>query len=467
MSFSPGCAEEACGVAVEVSAVEQPSQRPTSLQVLASLHYAMLDNNSPLHDQATFPVLALSNPTRVTHVECERVTSPFGSPSSSVPDCRPLDWPAGVVLGQPDLQDYANYAGCTNQEDDERGYDAGDSTVAMMVGNIRQDNDMDGYTGLGYADFSAALSGESLTFNLTECLPGIHTLSWRYSLSGSAWSDDDVKWMALAINGEQQPELHRFPPNEVWETWSTYNVRVTLRGGVNLIMLASAGWSGPKVDRLKVSDVVPEEPISRAWMLVAVAIFMCVVVPVLKLCISKVCGGGTNQSDRHGTGRGDEPKPPSPTSRGADLEDGRAQTPAPPSSVDRRYGLRTALEAHRAKQRDRLAVGTQQRQNPERGQGVVRFRRSELYAPAGGGGIAADGGDERAAVLRTRIREQKGRGRVSGVIAEEDRRAYFAEIGPAPRVMGEERVRVSEGPRGWGWRQIVLEPEPEPEPHAI
>ena len=64
-------------------------------------------------------------------------------------------------------------------------------------------------------------------------------------------SDDDVQWLALIINGEQQPDLLRFQPNEVWESWSTSYAVVQLRGGSNIITLASAGWSGPKIDRLR------------------------------------------------------------------------------------------------------------------------------------------------------------------------------------------------------------------------
>ena len=283
-------------IAVHVSAAaRQQSSSPTPLQVLVSLHRAVLDKNAPLHDPIAFPVLAQSNLIAVSLVECELVTPPFLDASAAVPECRQLDWPADVVAGLVDLHNDVAYAGCTNkpEDEDELGYDAGDSQVVSFVGDVRLDNDVDEYTGLGYADFSSSLSGESLAFNLTECRPGQHTLGWRYSLAGSTWGDDDVQWLALIINGEQQPDLLRFQPNEVWESWSTSYAVVLLRGGSNIITLASAGWSGPKIDRLRCEK--------RKRELYDLLPIRCHVY-VSKLAICKT-GSGQAQGKPHKTGR--------------------------------------------------------------------------------------------------------------------------------------------------------------------
>ena len=99
----------------------------------------------------------------------------------------------------------------------------------------------------------------------------------------------------------------------------------------------------------------------------------------------------------------------------------------------------------------------------------MRFRGSESSASVHRGiaGGAADTSDNQTALRRARTLEPKGHGRDSGVVSEAERHAYFAELGPAPEAMVEEQVKKSEGPHGWGWRQLVLRPEPEPEPELL
>ena len=113
--------------------------------------------------------------------------------------------------------------------------------MVTLFGGIRLDDDIADFTGQGYADFSAQTIGESVTFNLTECRAGPHTLAWRYALSGSLWYDEDDKQMALIINGAQLSPLLNFRPTQPWETWTVLASEVNLTGGLNRVTLASAG----------------------------------------------------------------------------------------------------------------------------------------------------------------------------------------------------------------------------------
>lgn len=426
-----------CAIAVEASVDPQPSPQATPLQILISLHRAVLDNNSPFYDQAEHPLLAQSNPTTVTLVECDLVTPRFVSPNAAVPECMPLDWPPNVAVGLPAVHDAVDYAGCTNEEDDERGYDAGDTAVVSLVGEIRLDNDQTDYTGMGYADFSAALSGESLTFNLTECSPGDYVLGWRYSLSGSAWSDDDVKWMELIINGQQQPDLHRFPPNEIWEPWSTYYAIVTLDGGPNRVTLASAGWSGPRIDRMKVAVVVPEEPISRVWLLIAFGIFICVGIPLLKCCIGKLCGQGSEQG-----GNNIEEDKQSP--RVIDVETPRDG--AKPSRYGQKYSLAMELEAHR-----------QNRQLRQHGQHGAAARCAQR----------ARRRDGLAASVHRQNREPGGFWKAESSTATRRGngapRVQFAEGEGKPKLTANKQARFARSSSLGARNEVLQDPEPEPQ----
>lgn len=75
-------------------------------------------------------------------------------------------------------------------------------SVCSLVGAVRTDSDVPGFTGGGYADFSSAPGGEAVRFNLTGCRASMHTLRFRYDV-GSGNVGSSPQTMRLVLNGAE------------------------------------------------------------------------------------------------------------------------------------------------------------------------------------------------------------------------------------------------------------------------
>lgn len=101
-----------------------------------------------------------------------------------------------------------------------------------------------GYTGGGYADFTAD-AGQSIQFTVHAATTGPYQLAIRYANGRTA-----DRPLALAVNGVTKTTALTFGPTGSWTTWREVVYDVTLSAGTNTIRLTATGRSGANIDSL-------------------------------------------------------------------------------------------------------------------------------------------------------------------------------------------------------------------------
>ena len=191
-------------------------------------------------------------------VSCDVLTPPSGNFSSSALACDTLEWPTNLPVVH--LGAHSSVAsGCTGV------YDAASPYHADILGEMRRDNDFEGFTGAGYADFSSAPSGDGLRFNLSGCVAGEHTLKFRYRESIGVVRTLRLTVLGLAANGDEirivqtvnfgrdeRIAVALWDQVDPWVVLTLKSASLVFGVGKHLLYLESAGSSGPKIDYLAV-----------------------------------------------------------------------------------------------------------------------------------------------------------------------------------------------------------------------
>ena len=102
-----------------------------------------------------------------------------------------------------------------------------------------------GYTGTGYADFTAV--GQYVQWTVTAAAAGPHTLTFRYALR------KETRPLQLSVNGEDVNPSLTFPGTRNWTDWQTVSITVPLNAGGNTVRVTAIQSEGPNVDRVTVS----------------------------------------------------------------------------------------------------------------------------------------------------------------------------------------------------------------------
>lgn len=106
-----------------------------------------------------------------------------------------------------------------------------------------------GFSGAGYANFDNVI-GSKIEFSVVVSEAGEKTMKISYS-NGST-SDRPV---SISVNGTTALQSLGFPPTADWDSWSTKDVLLTLKAGVNTITFSSVSEDGgANIDKVEIRN---------------------------------------------------------------------------------------------------------------------------------------------------------------------------------------------------------------------
>ncbi|MEM9087230.1 MAG: DUF4347 domain-containing protein [Cyanobacteria bacterium P01_F01_bin.53] len=131
------------------------------------------------------------------------------------------------------------------------GGNTGSLNVALQAENARVSGATiaslnGGAQGGRYVDYKNA-KGDFIEWTVNAPTAGNHTLSWRYANGASN------RPLALVLNGKTVNNKVAFGSTGSWRTWGTQKQTVSLKAGVNKILLRANGSSGANIDSLTVT----------------------------------------------------------------------------------------------------------------------------------------------------------------------------------------------------------------------
>ena len=134
-----------------------------------------------------------------------------------------------------------------------------EAETATLSGPVVASNNA-GFSGAGFADYSAGISGEYVEWSFRVAETGSYALEFGYALSNAA-TNTAGRPLTLSLNGASQGSLPFLPAGPDFVTWGEQSTSVALTAGTNYtVRLTSGAASGPNIDYLDVVKLNPTNP---------------------------------------------------------------------------------------------------------------------------------------------------------------------------------------------------------------